>query len=121
MSVLDALVVGGGPAGSTCARFMARAGLRVAVVDRAQSPRVKLCSGWLSPAIWDVLELSPSAYPGGRWEWRTCHIRYRGRSHAIPGHGWFVRRFEFDDFLLRRSGAQLHLGVSVAPKESCRP
>ena len=113
MSVLDALIVGGGPAGSTCARYLARAGLRVAVLDRARFPRVKLCSGWLSPAIWDALELSPFAYPGGRWEWRTCHVRYRGRSRAIPCHGWFVRRFEFDDFLLRRSGAQLHLGVSV--------
>jgi flavin-dependent dehydrogenase len=113
MLVHDVLVIGGGPAGSTCARFLARAGLQVAVVDRAQFPRVKLCSGWLSPSLWDVLEILPSDYPGGRWEWQTCHIRYGGEGHAIPCHGWFVRRFEFDDFLLRTSGAQLHLGVSV--------
>lgn len=110
---MDVLVVGGGPAGSTCARFLTRAGLRVAVVDRSQFPRVKLCSGWLSPQVWDVLELSPSEYPGGLWEWQTCHVRYRGDAHSIPCHGWFVRRVEFDDFLLRRSGAQLHLDVSV--------
>jgi flavin-dependent dehydrogenase len=113
MAVLDVLVVGGGPAGSTCARFLAKAGARVAVVDRAQFPRAKLCSGWLSTAIWDVLELSPYDYPGGRWEWRTCHVRYGGEDRAISCRGWFIRRFEFDDFLLRRSGAELHLGVTV--------
>jgi flavin-dependent dehydrogenase len=113
MLVRDVLIIGGGPAGSTCARFLTRAGLQVAVVDRARFPRVKLCSGWLSPTIWDVLELSPSDYPGGRWEWRTCHVRYGGEDRAIPCHGWFVRRFEFDDFLLRASGADLHLGTVV--------
>ncbi len=113
MVVHDVVVIGGGPAGSTCARFLARAGARVAVVDRARFPRVKLCSGWLSTPIWDILERSPSDYPGGRWEWHTCHVRYGGEDRAIPCHGWFVRRFEFDDFLLRTAGADLHLGVAV--------
>ncbi|HEY5283909.1 MAG TPA: NAD(P)/FAD-dependent oxidoreductase [Polyangia bacterium] len=114
MVVHDVIVVGGGPAGSTCARFLASAGLRVAVMDRAQFPRVKLCSGWLSTPVWDVLGLSPHDYSGGRWEWQTCHVRYGGEDRAIPCHGWFVRRYEFDDFLLRASGAELHLGVPVA-------
>jgi len=109
----DAIVVGGGPAGSTCARALVAGGARVAVIDRARFPRVKLCGGWLSPAIWDVLELAPSDYPGGLWEWHTCHVHFRGTDHAVPCHGWFIRRFELDDFLLRRSGAELHLGVSV--------
>ena len=113
MAVLDVLVVGGGPAGSTCAHFLAKAGARVAIVDRARFPRVKLCSGWLSAPVWDVLELSPHDYPGGRWEWRTCHVRHGGEHRAISCRGWFIRRFEFDDFLLRRSGAELHLGVAV--------
>jgi len=85
----------------------------VAVIDRAEFPRVKLCAGWLSPAIWDVLELAPSSYPRGLWEWHTCHVHYRGKDHAIPCHGWFIRRYELDDFLLRSCGAELHLGVSV--------
>jgi len=109
----DVVVVGGGPAGSTCARVLTAGGARVAVVDRAEFPRVKLCAGWLSPAIWDVLELAPSSYPRGLWEWNTCHVHYRGKDHAIPCHGWFIRRYELDDFLLHTSGAELHLGTQV--------
>jgi flavin-dependent dehydrogenase len=109
----DALVVGGGPAGSTCARVLVAGGARVAVVDRAEFPRVKLCGGWLSPGIWDVLGLAPTSYPRGLWEWNTCHIHYRGKGYAIPCRGWFIRRYELDDYLLRASGADLHLGVSV--------
>ncbi|MDX2092981.1 MAG: FAD-dependent monooxygenase [Kofleriaceae bacterium] len=109
----DVAIVGGGPAGSTCARVLVAGGARVVVIDRAAFPRVKLCAGWLSPAIWDVLELSPRAYPRELWEWRTCHVFFRGMNHAMPGHGWFIRRYELDHFLLTRSGAELRLGTHV--------
>ncbi|HMG20955.1 MAG TPA: NAD(P)/FAD-dependent oxidoreductase [Kofleriaceae bacterium] len=109
----DVLVVGGGPAGSTCARVLTAGGARVAVLDRAEFPRVKLCAGWLSPAIWDVLQVAPSSYPRGLWEWHTCHVHYRGRDHALPCHGWFIRRYELDDYLLHTCGAELHLGTQV--------
>jgi flavin-dependent dehydrogenase len=42
MLVHDVIVVGGGPAGSTCARFLTRAGLHVAVVDRARFGESKM-------------------------------------------------------------------------------
>ena len=113
MTDLDVIVVGGGPAGSSCARTLVRGGARVAVVDRAQFPRVKLCAGWLSAPIWDALAMSPREYPGGLWEWNTCHVHFRGADHAISCRGWFIRRYELDDFLLRTSGAELHLGVQV--------
>jgi len=111
--IYDVLIVGGGPAGSSCARVLTAGGARVAIVDRAAFPRVKLCGGWLSAGIWDALQLAPREYPGGLWEWHTCHVHHRGESRAVPCHGWFIRRFELDDFLLRRSGAVLHLGVSA--------
>jgi flavin-dependent dehydrogenase len=111
--IVDAVILGGGPAGSTCARALVRGGARVAVVDRATFPRVKLCGGWISAPIWDALALAPGEYPGGLWEWQSCHVRYQDVDRAVPCRGWFIRRFELDDFLLRRSGAALHLGVSV--------
>src|SRR5205809_3287679 len=41
----DAIVVGAGPAGSTTAYRLARAGARVCLVDRARFPRDKPCGG----------------------------------------------------------------------------
>ena len=107
LETYDVAIVGGGPAGSTCASALVVAGARVAVLDRATFPRVKLCAGWLSAGIWDALALAPRDYTAsgrGLWAWNTCHVHYRGRDHAVRGKGWFIRRYEFDDFLLARSG-----------------
>src|SRR6266699_988378 len=49
MTRWDAVVVGAGPAGSATARFLAQAGARVLVLDRAACPRDKPCSDYLSP------------------------------------------------------------------------
>src|SRR5437764_10956902 len=44
----DAIVVGAGPAGSTTAYRLARAGARVCLLDRARFPRDKPCGGGLT-------------------------------------------------------------------------
>jgi geranylgeranyl reductase family protein len=49
MAAADVLVVGAGPAGSASAIRLARAGLRVILVDRARFPREKVCSEYMSP------------------------------------------------------------------------
>ena len=113
----DAIIVGGGPAGSSCARVLVRAGLRVAVLERERFPRVKPCGGWISAPVWEVLELARRDYPGGVWPWRRCHVRYRGRSYRISARGDFIRRVELDAFLLRRSGASVIEAHHVASLE----
>ncbi len=45
MTAFDLLVLGAGPAGSAAAITAARAGLRVALVDKHRFPRDKLCGG----------------------------------------------------------------------------
>ena len=108
----DVVIVGGGPAGSTCARVPDARRRARRDLDRAEFPRVKLCAGWLSPPIWDVLELAPRELSA-----RALGVEHAATSttaaadHAIPCHGWFIRRYELDDFLLRASGAELHLGT----------
>jgi geranylgeranyl reductase family protein len=44
----DAIVAGAGPAGSTAARHLARAGARVLLLDKARFPRDKPCGGGLT-------------------------------------------------------------------------
>lgn len=107
MESFDAIVVGGGPAGSNCARTLAQGGMRVAVLDAAKFPRVKLCAGWVSPPVWEQIGLAPREYPHSLWEWQRMHVRYAGRTLAPRCRGWLIRRVQFDDFLLRRSGAEV--------------
>ena len=45
MDQFDVIVIGAGPAGGAAAHVAARAGLRVALVDRHGFPRDKLCGG----------------------------------------------------------------------------
>jgi flavin-dependent dehydrogenase len=52
----DALVVGAGPAGSIAALVLARAGVRVRLVDRASFPRDKLCGDTLNPGSLSILD-----------------------------------------------------------------
>ena len=51
MVTCDVLVIGGGPAGSTCAWKLREAGLDVIVMDRATFPRDKVCGGWITPQV----------------------------------------------------------------------
>ncbi len=52
----DAAVIGAGPAGSAAARLLARAGWRVALVEKAQFPRAKVCGEFISATSMPVLE-----------------------------------------------------------------
>ena len=52
----DAAVIGSGPAGATAARLLAQAGWSVALIERAEFPRRKVCGEFISAATIPVLE-----------------------------------------------------------------
>jgi len=51
----DAIIVGGGPSGATSAVLLAKAGWRVAVVEKASFPRRKVCGEFISETTWPLL------------------------------------------------------------------
>jgi menaquinone-9 beta-reductase len=53
--MFDVAIVGGGPAGSSCAALCAGAGLRTLLLEREIFPREKVCGDCLNPACWPVL------------------------------------------------------------------
>jgi len=118
METCDVLIVGGGPAGSTCARELRRHGLDVLVLDRQAFPRDKVCAGWITPAVLDALQIDCAGYVAGRvlqpiTGFRTGMIDIDGsevetRYRHDVSYG--IRRSEFDHYLLQRSGARLRLG-----------
>jgi geranylgeranyl reductase family protein len=124
MLVCDALIVGGGPGGSTCARALRLAGWDVLVLDRARFPRDKVCGGWVTPEVFPLLDLDPAGY---RASGRTIQDITGFRTGLIGGRAietrypsvvsYTIRRCEFDDYLLRRSGARVLDGTPFVSME----
>ena len=123
MENCDVLIVGGGPAGSSCAWKLAGAGLDVLVLDRKDFPRDKPCAGWVTPPLVEELQLDLDEYGRGRvLEPITAFtVSLMGGPEKTTDHGkpisYAIRRCEFDDYLLRRSGARLRLGDPVKSLE----
>jgi flavin-dependent dehydrogenase len=56
VQIFDVAIVGGGPAGSSCAAFCALSGFRTLVLEREKFPREKVCGDCLNPSCWPVME-----------------------------------------------------------------
>lgn len=107
MQHADVIVVGGGPAGSTCAWKLRQAGLDVLVLDRSEFPRTKLCAGWITPQVVDDLEFEQDQYPHSYLSFDRLELNWRGLRFHKKTVQHSIRRYEFDDYLLKRSGATL--------------
>jgi len=126
MDACDVLIVGGGPAGSSCAWKLRYSGLRVAILDKATFPRDKVCGGWITPEVLQELDIDPNEYARGRVLQPITGFRVGclGGSELETLYGapvsYGIRRCEFDDYLLRRSGARLLVGRPLAHLERSR-
>ena len=104
----EVIIVGGGPAGATCAWALRRQGVACVVLEREPFPRVKLCAGWITPDVFRDLELDPSDYPHGLTRLGGLRLSVGGLKLRLPSRQMAIRRVEFDDFLLRRADVPVH-------------
>ena len=122
----DALVIGGGPAGSIAAHVLATGGARVALVDKATFPRDKACGDLVGPRGLQVLADLGIPMPAGRDvgdmvvagpTGRLVHLPCAG-GLTYPGHGTAVTRTVFDAALHEaalEAGAEPIYGRAAEP------
>lgn len=126
----DVLIAGAGPAGASVAIRLARAGLRVVVVDRATFPRDKACAEYLSPETLRHLDalgvlgsldqlggtaLSGTSVTGPRGSRLTGLFALAGH-HPFRTTGLSLPRLVLDHALVcaaRRAGAEVREGTTV--------
>jgi geranylgeranyl reductase family protein len=117
MKQVDVLIVGGGPAGSTLAWALRGSDLTVTILDKQIFPRDKVCAGWVTPAVMEELQINLDEYARGRTLQPISGFRVSqlGKKQIETHYqdkpvSYGIRRREFDDYLLQRSGAELLLG-----------
>jgi len=121
MNKSKVLVIGGGPAGSSAAYFLAKAGIDVTLLDKDKWPRDKACGGGLSTACLELLadmdlldEMEARAdvkfnryvvyAPDG--EALRAGVSRRSGNKAVPAdHSFVVRRSVFDQMLSDKAAA----------------
>jgi geranylgeranyl reductase family protein len=114
----DAIVVGGGPAGSTTAYRLAEQGASVLLADKATFPRDKPCGGGLTLRAVRQCPVDPTPVV----EELVDQVELRFRYGASVVHRtsepvvWMTQRSRLDAFLLdaaRQRGVEVREGVKV--------
>ena len=124
--MVDVVVIGAGPGGSSAAYWLARRGLDVRLLDKSAFPRDKTCGDAIAPRSLAALDrmgllakldaprltLARAFGPGGR-HMRSAMGR---RDSRYPRYSLVVRRTEFDDAVRRhaiQAGAAFSGGFNV--------
>lgn len=130
MGAYDAIVIGGGPGGSSTASFLAKSGARVLLLEKEVFPRFHIGESLLpyNRAIFDELGVWPKLEHAGfpKKYGAQFHIGNGSKSVGfVFGNGAFTRHHEaiqverakFDDILLRHAaelGAEVREGWTVS-------
>ena len=118
MKRYDAIVIGGGPAGSTTAYRLAEQGASVLLVDKASFPRDKPCGGGMTLRAVRQCPIDPTPVVE---EWvDLIELRFRYGEAVVRDTRepmiWMTQRVRLDALLLdaaRERGAEVREGVRV--------
>ncbi len=103
--IFDVIVVGGGPAGSTAAHDLARAGRKVMLLDRAG--RIKPCGGAIPPRLIRDFDIPDHLLKAKIRSARMIAPSRKAVDMPIDGGGYvgMVDRDGFDEWLRERAGS----------------
>ena len=120
--MVDVIIAGAGPAGSVAAHVLARAGVRVFIIDREPFPRDKLCGDTLNPgAVRRLASLGLTGGPLARAV-RLNGMRVTGPRASVTGRygegvaALALTRRDLDAWLLGQAvaaGARFESGLVV--------
>jgi flavin-dependent dehydrogenase len=126
----DVIVIGGGPAGSTAATLVAKAGHDVLLLDRERFPRFRLGESLMPATYWTLERLGMLEKMGCSRFPRKHSVQFFSKSGkaGVPfyfrdtephasSQTWQVERAEFDKLLLDNSRAN---GVEVVERANVR-
>nr|WP_309503589.1 geranylgeranyl reductase family protein [uncultured Roseovarius sp.] len=121
MTRFDVIILGAGPAGSAAAVTARRAGLSVAVIDKARFPRAKLCGGLFTGRAQGYYQeifqhtLDPQLFePRDRFAFHLDGTPLGGSEHTLPVY--LTMRWDMDRLLFERAvqaGASDYSGCRV--------
>jgi geranylgeranyl reductase family protein len=124
--IFDAVIVGGGPSGSSCALWLAQAGWSVCLIEKKQFPREKTCGDGLTPrSVYQLAEMglepvvaaNGHRYRGLRGFGFGASVEMNWPDHPVfPNYGYTITRFNLDGLVAQRAenlGAVLLNGVEA--------
>ena len=131
----DAVIVGAGPSGSSCAYWLARVGWSVCLIEKKDFPRVKTCGDGLTPrsvhqlaqmGLEPVVAANGHRYNGLRAFGFGASLEMNWPEHPVfPNYGYTITRFNLAGLVAQRAaenGAVLLNGVEATgllePSES---
>jgi flavin-dependent dehydrogenase len=102
------IIVGGGPAGSSCGWKLRENGIECLILDKQEFPRTKLCAGWITHQVINNLKINVHDYPHSIRQFNRFNIHIFSKEIKIKVHQYAIRRYEFDHWLLKRSGVEVN-------------
>ncbi len=100
----EVIIVGGGPAGSSCAWVLKQHGIQAIILDKKVFPRHKTCAGWITPRVLKDLEVVQDEYPYGLLTFKRLNFHLYGMNIPVKTIQYSIRRYEFDYWLVKRAG-----------------
>lgn len=117
--MFDVIIIGAGPSGSFCGYQLAKSGLNVLIIEKAEFPREKLCGGGVSYKAAQMLDgvINFNSFPsvaivGSYLSYKNEHLTYVGQDIT----SYSVNRKDFDAAILdsaRNAGCEVLMPAEI--------